>query len=905
MTAAGEWWSERFPRLCALFALAIGVLVLAGWRFDIMVLAGAWAGFTSMKPNTALAVILTAAAMLLRRRRGRAALLSARSSAVAVGIIAALTLYEYRIGRVDGFAQLLFADAAPMGVTTAIGLLLLAGALVLLSRHAPGSSPMGHGIALIAAAIGWLGILGYAYGIESLYTYGTSPASFLSAVSLVMLGAGTAAVHDRSPLVRILGSAGPGGSFARHLIPIALLSPVALGWLWLQGQRWQLYPTEAGVALFAASSAALFIAVVVFYALRLERAHEARAAAERGLVETTQFSRQIVETAQEGILVLDRNFRYVLWNPFMERLTGRLAVEVLGRRIDEVSPEDSAQRLKAAAVALTGESNSYDIERELRGELRWLSSTYTPMRSAGGAVVGVIVIVHDITARKRVETELRESQGRLTGALAATGMGVWEIDLDSRRLVWSESLASLYRRPAESFAGDAVAAMTQTHPDDAARVAADLRAALASRSEFQAEFRVLLPDGQVRWLSSVGHVAHSGTMLLGITTDVTARRTLEAQFRQAQKMEAVGQLAGGVAHDFNNLLTAILGYANVLSETLPGARDRARVDEIIRAAERAGTLTRQLLAFSRRQLLETKVLSLNAVVLGLVDMLRRLIGEHIELTTALPPDLGRVRADRGQLEQVVVNLVVNARDAMPQGGRITIRTEDVVLEQSLTTPGSEVLPGSYVAVSVSDTGTGMSEETKGRLFEPFFTTKERGKGTGLGLATVYGIVRQSRAHIEVVSELGRGTTFTIYFPRTQEAVADESAGATTKPAVAPSGQSVLLVEDEPAVRSLVRLLLQRAGYRVIDAPDSSEAERRFEEVGGVDLLVTDVVMPGGRGTDLYRRLVLRRPGLRVMFMSGYSEDISFDQNTLAPGMVFMEKPFSAETLLSKAKAVLE
>jgi PAS domain-containing protein len=346
MTAAAEWWSERFPRLCAAVALAIGVMALAGWTFDLMVLASLGPGFTTMKPNTALAVILAAIAVTLLQQRGRAAAVSVRTAALAVGIIAAITLYEYRIGRADGFAQVLFADAMPMGVSTALGLLLLAGALVMLSA---GSSPLGHGFALLAAAIGWLGILGYVYDVESLYTYGASPTAFLSAVALATIGAGTAAVHGGSPLVRILGSAGPEGSFARHLIPIALLLPVALGWLWLQGQRWQLYPIEAGVALFVASSAALFIAVVVFYALRLERAHEARAAAERGLVETTQFSRQIVETAQEGILVLDRNFRYVLWNPFMERLTGRPAADVLGRRIDEISPEAMTSNGSCAA----------------------------------------------------------------------------------------------------------------------------------------------------------------------------------------------------------------------------------------------------------------------------------------------------------------------------------------------------------------------------------------------------------------------------------------------------------------------------------------------------------------------------------------------------------------------------
>ena len=395
---------------------------------------------------------------------------------------------------------------------------------------------------------------------------------------------------------------------------------------------------------------------------------------------------------------------------------------------------------------------------------------------------------------------------------------------------------------------------------------------------------------------------------LVLAKDVTERLRLEEQLRQAQKMEAVGRLAAGVAHDFNNILTAILGSAELLIDDLPeGHEHRVDAEEIRRAAQRAADLTRQLLAFSRQQVLAPKVLDLNAVVRGVETMLRRLIGEHIELRTALVGDLGAVRADPTQLEQVLLNLVVNARDAMPQGGKLTIETANTDLGEQYAREHGAGVAGPHVLLAVSDTGTGMDAATRAHLFEPFYTTKEFGRGTGLGLATVYGVVKQSGGHIWVYSEPGQGATFKIYLPRVQEApeplVAAEPGGVR---AAARGSETILLVEDEQIVRSLARRVLSQQGYTVLEAPAGLEALAVSNaHPGDIHLLLTDVVMPGIGGRELARQLAARRPRARVLYLSGYSDDAIVSHGLLDPGTFFLQKPFTPQALTRKVREVLD
>jgi two-component system cell cycle sensor histidine kinase/response regulator CckA len=386
-----------------------------------------------------------------------------------------------------------------------------------------------------------------------------------------------------------------------------------------------------------------------------------------------------------------------------------------------------------------------------------------------------------------------------------------------------------------------------------------------------------------------------------VIEDITERRTLEAQIRQSSKMDAIGRLASGVAHDFNNLLTVILGFTEIVSADAETVRLHGRdLGEVIKAAQRAAGLTRQLLAFSRQQVLQSVPFDLNGLIRDMTGMLSRLIGEHMLVTLGLATDLSLAFGDPGQMEQVVMNLVVNARDAMPEGGTITIETHNVDLERSAF-HHEAVTPGSYVMLSITDTGTGMPLETQRRLFEPFFTTKEAGQGTGLGLSTTYGIVKQSKGYIWVYSEMGLGTTFKVYLPRAA-AEAEVVVNAPAQVAAVTATEMVLLVEDEPAVRKLLKRLLDRSGYRVLEAANGDEAERLFSDE--IQLVVTDIIMPGCGGPELLRRLQARSPALRVLYMSGYTEQSAARITGIDRGQPFVQKPFTARDFLAKVRTAL-
>src|SRR5208337_3611382 len=389
-----------------------------------------------------------------------------------------------------------------------------------------------------------------------------------------------------------------------------------------------------------------------------------------------------------------------------------------------------------------------------------------------------------------------------------------------------------------------------------------------------------------------------------IAEDITDRRQLEEQLRQAQKMDAVGRLAGGVAHDFNNLLMVINGYTEVLLEQLEkGSPMHHKVQSIQQAADRAATLTRQLLAFSRKQLLELKVVDVNTVVGDMERLLRPLIGENIELVTRLSSETGHTRADAGQLEQVIMNLVVNAKDAMPEGGKLTLQSSDVTVRQNFS-EHRFIQPGRYAVISVTDTGHGMDKETQSRIFEPFFTTKEKGKGTGLGLSTVYGIVKQSNGYVFVQSELGAGTTFYVYLPQVEDS-AEEPCPAKPQQNEAGGCETVLLVEDEESVRELVRVTLAARGYNVLEAENGESGLRIAESFKDpIDILVTDVLMPGIGGRELAKKLLALRPGISVLYLSGYTEDVVVTPGALGPGTAFLQKPFTLQNLAKKVHEVL-
>jgi PAS domain S-box-containing protein len=440
-------------------------------------------------------------------------------------------------------------------------------------------------------------------------------------------------------------------------------------------------------------------------------------------------------------------------------------------------------------------------------------------------------------------------------------------------------------------------------PSEVEALIAGIRDGSSFGSPERETWRHRLRDGTIIDVEiSAGRIDFEGKpAALVVSRDVTERRRMEERLSEAEKMEAVGRLAGGVAHDFNNLLTVISGYAAILRED-PSAAEP--LEEIVHAAEQAGALTRQLLEFSRRQVLRPQAVDVNEIVGGMEPMIERIIGDDVHVAVQLADSVAPVDADRAQIERVVLNLAANARDAMPRGGRLTIETADVDLDESYVASHGDVTPGPHVLLAISDSGTGMSEEVRKRLFEPFFTTKSGGGGTGLGLATVFGVVKQSGGSIFVYSEEGRGTTFKIYLPVSHDPVrapvADETAANER------GTETIVVVEDDPSVRELVRVMLDGCGYKILSAPDADTAARLCgKHPGGVDLLLTDVVMPDVGGRVLAERLTALFPSLRVLFMSGYSDEAVFRHGIIRPDTAFIEKPFSQAALARKVREVLD
>jgi len=544
-----------------------------------------------------------------------------------------------------------------------------------------------------------------------------------------------------------------------------------------------------------------------------------------------------------------------------------------------------------------------------------VAQTYTPGVRYGEREKEILQFVSTQVAmaieRSHAEADLRASEARLKAIIDAALDAVITMDGDGVVLSWSPQAERVFGWPASEAVGGKLSTtiipprFREAHERGLAHFLGTGEGPVLNQ---RIEITGLRRDGrEIPVELTITPVRLGGAWLFSaFLRDISERKLLEAQLRQAQKMEAVGRLAGGIAHDFNNLLTAIIGYTDLaLADLREGDPMRQDMEEILRAAHRAAGLTRQLLAFSRQQVLAPRVLDLNEVVQTVDKMLGRLVGEDIELQSVLAPGLGHIKADPGQLEQVIVNLAVNARDAMPTGGKLTIETADVEVAETRGRDLTTVPAGRYVMLAITDSGTGMDEDTKARIFEPFFTTKEQGKGTGLGLATVYGIVKQSGGFIWVYSEPGHGTTFKIYLPRV-EGAADALAPPVGTAAVPRGTETVLIVEDEEAVRALAKTALARKGYRVLEAANGGEALLLCEsERAPIHLLVTDVVMPGLGGADLAQRLAPLRSEMKVLFISGYTDRAAARHGTMQPGAAYLEKPFSLDALARKVREVLD
>jgi len=616
----------------------------------------------------------------------------------------------------------------------------------------------------------------------------------------------------------------------------------------------------------------------------------------------------LIEASPLAIVTFDPEGVVTMWNPAAERIFGWSENEALGTRLPFVPAEKQEEFLALRRRALLGEvfTEPELHRRRADGSPIVVSVSTSPLRRTDGTIYGIMSILMDVTEQKAAE----ESQARLTMAVAQAGESI--VITDTRgtiqyvnpafeRITGYDRMEVIGRTPSILRSGRHDAAFYR-----------NLWETLRRGEVWRGTFLDKRKDGTLyeedTVISPVRDPSGQVVNYVAVKRDVTDVRRMEERLRQSQKMEAVGRLAGGVAHDFNNLLTAISGYSDLLIHRLPDYSTLRRdVEEIRKAGDRAAVLTRQLLAFSRRQVLQPKVLDLNAVVTNMEQMLRRLIGEDIELSTDLSPSLSRVKADPGQIEQVIVNLAVNARDAMSDGGRITIATADAELSPAYAAAYSEVRPGPHVLLSVADTGQGMSDETQAHLFEPFFTTKERGIGTGLGLAMVYGIVQQSGGHIRVNSAADRGSTFLIYLPRVE--APDDGEQGTDRPLLphpSPGTETILLAEDEEVVRRLAREILSGNGYKVLEAGDGREALLLSEAYRAeIHLLLTDVVMPKMSGRELTDRIRLQRPDLRILYMSGYTDDAILRHGVLVDGIPFLQKPFTPEELARKVREVLD
>lgn len=645
------------------------------------------------------------------------------------------------------------------------------------------------------------------------------------------------------------------------------------------------------------------------------RIAEKQARAAAGQWQTT------FDSVRHGICLLDAEGRVIRANAAATEILGRTVEEVVGSTYRDVFRDEPAPEGGWPFERARVSGKREETELEARG--RWYQITIDPLFGQNGTFAGAVRNIIDITDRKRHETEreqllrqIESERARQEAVLQQMPAALIIAEAPSGRHVMSnEQVARMAHgpsKPAENIE-EYGKLWKLTRPDGRPYPPEDLplaRAILKGEVITNEEMEFQRGDGtKGRMLASAAPVRdHNGFIVAGVLAmqDISERKQLEDQFRQSQKMEAIGRLAGGVAHDFNNLLTIMGGYGQMILDGLdPNDPLRKDLEAITEAAGRASALTKQLLTVSRRQVVQPKVFDLNRLIARMNRMLRRVIGEDVELSTILKSDRSRIKADPGQIEQVILNLAVNARDAMPKGGKLTIETADVEIGEA--PPGAAALQrGRYVLLAVGDSGTGMPPEVMAHVFEPFFTTKPKGKGTGLGLSTAYGIVKQAGGEIVVDSEAGRGSTFRIYLPGVERS-SERAAEVVTEVTQARRGtETILLVEDENDVRRLTAEMLARQGYNVIEAASGHDALRAWDSSGsGIDLLLTDIVMPKMSGQELAQHLRNFRPDLKIMYMSGYTDDVVASHGSIEATTLLLQKPFTSDTLARMVRHVLD
>jgi PAS domain S-box-containing protein len=642
-----------------------------------------------------------------------------------------------------------------------------------------------------------------------------------------------------------------------------------------------------------------------------KRAENLLRESEAQLKNKEAFFRGVIENTREIFTIINDKGEMIFHSAAIEKIMGFKPEELTGQDVLKyVHPDDAWIFMDALRSVLEKPGNVATRQMRMRhrdGSWRWIESTgYNLLHEP--AIRGIVINSRDITEQKELEHALMESEAKFRGLVEKSLVGVYIIQ-DGLFSYVNPELARIFGYTQSELIMK-VPVLDLVAEEDRELVAQNIRRRIGGEVEsLNYSFKGRKKDGTIFYVEVFGsRTEYQGKpAVIGTLLDVTERKRLQEQLFQSQKLEAIGRLAGGIAHDFNNLLTLIMLHSEMILKQLGETGDvSASIKEIYDSAQRASTLTSQLLSFARRQVIEPVMFNANTLIKGIGKMLKSLLGEHIEVEIIPAENLLPVKVDPAQLEHSIINLVINAKDAMPSGGKVIIETQNVYLDENYAKSHPEVVPGNYVLIAVSDTGTGMDESVRSRIFEPFFTTKKEGKGTGLGLASVYGFVKQSGGHIWVYSEVGKGTTFKIYLPAYREKTEEDGFKKKEEQKNLTGIETILLAEDEPSIRELIAKILALSGYRVIEAKDGIDALEKAEQFKGkIDLLLTDLVMPRLGGKDLYDRLKEHRPDTKVLFMSGYTDNVIVHNFILQDGVNFLQKPFRPQALLQKIRKVLE
>jgi len=961
-------WAESYSRGAAGCSILVGVIVLLGWGWDIPALKSILPGLATMKANTALCFVLTGMSLMLLVRGERVKKSSPLRRRATIGLaslvlaITFLTMMQYALGWDLKIDQLLFRDTVPdllslpgrISPLTALSFLALSVSLLLLSGKSERQWVLGQQLALLPTIVSGGAMLGYVYSVASFYqVVSYTGMAIHTALTLLIVSFAMTLQRTDCGIAKFLTSVNLGGVVVRSLIPVSIFVPVTLGWLQMEGQKGGFYSPQIGLALGVTLNIAVLSAVIYQIGKHVQSTAIAQQEAEDSLqisfqrlealhaidraILTAKSSQEIAEAALERIMnfiscdrasvvLFDMEHGTAGYLAIRER-SGAIPIKEAGLSIsDFTSPELLGQepfhyipdlqlvpdRTRIQNHLLeTGNRSVLNFHLvavgKIIGQLRLKATrpdafTQEDAEIASETAGQLAVAIH----HSQLSENFRQLGETLESVINACPLPILMLDDRATIQIWNQAAERVFGWSREEVIGRGNPLIHKEIRKECEALVENLR---RGESIYGMETVRITKENKtvpvVLWAAP--HKTRTGEVSgwVVILEDARDRRNLEAQLRQAQKMEAIGQLAGGVAHDFNNLLGVIIGYSDLQIESLR-VEDPLRkgAEEIRRSAERAGNLTRQLLAFSRKQVLRPSVLDLNVIIEDLGTMLRRLIGEDIEFKISLDPSLGKIKADPTQIEQVLVNLVVNARDAMPDGGTLMVETSNEELDDEYARKHADAQPGLYSLITIRDTGVGMDRNVQARLFEPFFTTKEKGKGTGLGLATVFGIVKQSGGLIWVYSEPGKGSSFKIYLPQS-DGLMREAQRKSPEEAPLGGNETILLVEDETSLRELGSFILRGCGYTVLEATCVKDALEISEcHPGIIDLLLTDVVLPGGSGHTVADTIKQRRTTIKVIYASGYPDEAIAQHGVLSEGLAFLQKPFTKDALKRKIREVL-